>query len=330
MEQTLHQDTRNSQHYKMQNSGLYQPINCEQEFNNQTNRTLTIPTSTQSFIQALPTSRPTVTQGFLEIKDFEKIDLPGNIANELVKPKPHNPVPSSNNYTILDISSSDKIHTQPQWQEQEPLTTKSDQQKQNKEKINTNIPIIIDNDQPFQINKEIISQIQKQVNMQEGVKQVIKIRNPDLVPTTKPKIQDPKSTTNKNERDSPIQSTSSPLRLRSDHSPEMIKHVVRGSAKPKKGRPPKLVDTSNKTDSNPNRRKRSSRNIATSKYSKLRMILEKLEDQEYSPMSPTSAQKRENRTLADFQVEVVALMKSEMSRIITRYAIHKQASERKQ
>ena len=313
MEQTFNQDTRNHQHYKMHNSGQYQPMNCEQEFNNQTNRTLTIPTSTQNFVQALPTTGQTFTQGFVEITDWEKLDLPGNVAGDLMKTKHQNSGPSTDSYTLLDLSSSDKTHQQPQWQEEEPMTSKSEQQKPNKEKGNLPIPIIIDNEQPFQINQEIISQIQRQVNMQEGVKQVVKIRNPDFIPTTTiVRNPDLVPTTKQTKRESPNPSTSSPLRLKSEHEPEIIQHVIRGSSKPKKGRPPKPSDTSNKPDTNSSRRKRSSRNIATSKYAKLRLILEKLEDQEYTPQSPTTSQKRENRTLADFQTEVVALMRSEM------------------
>ena len=72
----------------------------------------------------------------MEIKEWEKIDLPGNVASDLVKPKHQNSVPSNDSYTILDISSSDKNHQQPQWQEEEPLTSKSEQQKPNKEKGN--------------------------------------------------------------------------------------------------------------------------------------------------------------------------------------------------
>ena len=346
MEQPFNQDTRNHQHYKMHNSGQYQTMNCEQEFNNQTNRTLTIPTSTQNLVQALPTTGQTFTQGnfiqalpttgqaftqaFVEITDWEKLDLPGNVAGDLVKTKNQNSVPSTDSYTLLDLSSSDKTHQQTQWQEEEPLTSKSEQEP-NKEKGNLPIPIIIDNEQPFQINQEIISQIQKQVNMQKGVKQVVKIRNPDFIPTaTMVKNPDLVPTTKQTKRESPNTSTSSPLRLKSEHEPEIIQHVIRGSSKPKKGRPPKPLDTSSKPDTNSSRRKRSSRNIATSKYAKLRLILEKLEDQEFTPDSPTTSQKRENRTLADFQTEVVALMKSEMSRIITRYAIHNHKSQKTQ
>ena len=331
MEQQFNQDTRNQQHYKMYNSGQYQPINCEQEFNNQTNRTLTIPTSTQKFIQTLPTTGQTFTQGFVEITDWEKLDLPGNVAGDLMKTNHQNSGPSTNNYTLLDLSSSDKTHQQPQRQEEEPLTYKSEQQQPVKEKGKLPIPIIIDNEQPFQINQEIISQIQKQVNMQEGVKQVVKIRNPDFITkTTIDKKQSLTPTSKETKRESPNPSTSSPLRLRSEHEPEIIQHVIRDSSKPKKGRPPKLSDTSDKPDTNSSRRKRSSRNIATSKYSKLRLILEKLEDQEFSPQSPTTSEKRENRTLAEFQTEVVALMRSEMSRIITRYAIHHHKSHKTQ
>ena len=330
MEQQFNQETRNHQHYKMYNSGQYQPINCEQEFSNQTNRTLTIPTSTQKFVQAIPTTGQTFTQGFVEITDWEKLDLPGNVAGDLMKTKHQNPGPSTDSYTLLDLSSSDKTHQQPQWQEEEPLTSKSEQHKPNKERGNLPIPIIIDNEQPFQINQEIISQIQKQVNMQEGVKQVVKIRNPDFIPTTITKKPNLTPTTNQTKRDSPNPSTSSPLRLKSDHEPEIIQHVIRHSSKPRKGRPPKLSGASDKPDTDSSRRKRSSRNIATSKYAKLRLILEKLEDQEYTPQSPTTSEKRENRTLAEFQTEVVALMRSEMSRIITRYAIHNHKSQKTQ
>ena len=66
----------------------------------------------------------------------------------------------------------------------------------------------------------------------------------------------------------------------------------------------------------------------TSKYAKLRSILEKLEDQEFSPDSPTTKDKKGNRSLHDFQVEVVAIMKNDMSRIISKYAIHKKSSSR--
>ena len=329
MEQTFHQDTRNSQHYKMNNGGQYQTMNCEQEFNNQTNRTLTIPTSTQNFVQTLPTTGQTFTQGFLEIKEWEKIDLPGNVAGDLVNKKHQNSMPSNDSYTLLDLSAS-KDHQRPQWQEEEPLTSKPEQQKQNKEKCNLPIPIIIDNQQPFQINEEIISQIQMQVNNQEGVKHIVKIRNPDFMPTTKTRNPDPIPTTKKTTKESPTPSTSSPLMLKSDHSPEIIKHVKRSSSKPRKGRPPKSSATLPQSNTSSSRQKRSSRNITTSKYAKLRLILEKLEDQEYTPQSPTTSLKKENRTLADFQVEVVALMKSEMSRIITRYAINKKMSEKTQ
>ena len=327
MEQQFNQDTRNHQHFKMYNSGQYQPINCEQEFNNQTNRTLTIPTSTQKLVQAIPTTGQTVTQGFVEITDWEKLDLPGNVAGDLMKTKHQNSGPSTDSYTLLDLSPSDRIHQQPQWQEDEPLTSKSEQ-KSNKEKVNLPIPIIIDNDQQFQINQEIISQIQKQVKMQEGVKQVVKIMNPDFIPTTITKIPNLAPPANQTKRELPNPSTSSPLRLKSEHEPEIIQHVIRGSSKPKKGRPPKLSDTSDKPDTNSSRKKRSSRNIVTSKYAKLRLILEKLEDQEYSPQSPTTSEKRENRTLAEFQTEVVALQRSEMSRIISRYAIHHHKSQK--
>ena len=327
MEQQFNQDTRNHQHFKMYNSGQYQPINGEQEFNNQTNRTLTIPTSTQKLVQAIPTTGQTITQGFVEITDWEKLDLPGNVAGDLMKTKHQNSGPSTDSYTLLDLSPSDRIHQQPQWQEDEPLTSKSEQ-KSNKEKVNLPIPIIIDNDQQFQINQEIISQIQKQVNMQEGVKQVVTIRNPDFIPTTITKIPNLAPSTKQTKRELPSPSTSSPLRLKSEHEPEIIQHVIRGSSKPKKGRPPKLSDTSDKPDTNSSRKKRSSRNIVTSKYAKLRLILEKLEDQEYSPQSPTTSEKRENRTLAEFLTEVVALQRSEMSRIISRYAIHHHKSQK--
>ena len=305
MEQQFNQDTRNHQHF---NSGQYQPINCEQKL-----------------VQAIPTTGQTVTQGFVEITDWEKLDLPGNVAGDLMKHQ--NSGTSTNNYTLLDLSPSDRVHQQPQWQEDEPLTSKSEQ-KPNKEKINLPVPIIIDNDQQFQINQEIISQIQKQVKMQEGVKQVVKIRNPDFIPTTITKKPNLAPTTKQTKRESPNPSTSSPLRLKSEHEPEIIQHVIRGSSKPKKGRPPKLSDTSDKPDTNSSRKKRSSRNIVTSKYAKLRLILEKLEDQEYSPQSPTTSEKRENRTLAEFQTEVVALQRSEMSRIISRYAIHHHKSQK--
>ena len=327
MEQQFNQDTRNHQHFKMYNSGQYQPINGEQEFNNQTNRTLTIPTSTQKLVQAIPTTGQTITQGFVEITDWEKLDLPGNVAGDLMKTKHQNSGPSTDSYTLLDLSPSDRIHQQPQWQEDEPLTSKSEQ-KSNKEKVNLPVPIIIDNDQQFQINQEIISQIQKQVNMQEGVKQVVTIRNPDFIPTTITKIPNLAPSTKQTKRELPSPSTSSPLRLKSEHEPEIIQHVIRGSSKPKKGRPPKLSDTSDKPDTNSSRKKRSSRNIVTSKYAKLRLILEKLEDQEYSPQSPTTSEKRENRTLAEFLTEVVALQRSEMSRIISRYAIHHHKSQK--
>ena len=332
MEQTFNHDNRNSQHYKLNQGGHYQPINCVQEFTNQTNRILTIPTSTQSFAQTIPTSGQTFTQNFLEIKDWEKIKLPGNVTGDLVKTKHQNPMPVHDNYTLLDLSSSNKTYHQPQWQEEEPLTPNKEQQKPTKEKCSSPIPILIDNQQPFKINEEIITQIQNQATKQGGVKQIIKIRNPDLISTTTSRNPDlipaNKQTTIASTRASPIPSTSSPLKLKSEHTPEIIKQVIRSSAKPKKGRPPKRPATSDNLDSDSSRKKRSSRNIATSKYAKLRLILEKLEDQEYAPHSPTTSQKKENRTLADFQVEVVALMKNEMSRIITRYAINKKVSEK--
>ena len=332
MDQTFHQDSRNSQHYKLNKGGHYQPMNCEQEFNNQTNRILTIPTSTQSFVQTIPTTEQTFTQNFLEIKEWDKIELPGNVKGDLVKTKNQNLFPTTDNYTLLDLSSSNKPHQQPQWQEEEPLTPNKEQHKPTAEKCHSPIPILIDNQQPFKINEEIITQIQNQATKQGGVKQIIKIRNPDLIPTAQSRNPDiipaTKQTAMASARASPIPSTSSPLRLKSDHKPEIIKQVIRSSSKPRKGRPPKRPDTSDKFDNTSSRLKRSSRNIVTSKYAKLRLILEKLEDQEYAPHSPTTSQKKENRTLADFQVEVVALMKNEMSHIITRYAINKKVSER--
>ena len=62
--------------------------------------------------------------------------------------------------------------------------------------------------------------------------------------------------------------------------------------------------------------KRISRNINSSKYAKLRAILEDLEEQEHSPKSPHSQKKKENRTLHHFQIEVVHIMKEDMARMI--------------
>ena len=62
--------------------------------------------------------------------------------------------------------------------------------------------------------------------------------------------------------------------------------------------------------------KRTSRNINSSKYAKLRAILEELEDQEHSPKSPHSKNKKENKTLHHFQIEVANIMKEDMSRLI--------------
>ena len=62
--------------------------------------------------------------------------------------------------------------------------------------------------------------------------------------------------------------------------------------------------------------KRTSRNINSSKYAKLRAILEDLEDQEHSPKSPHSKNRKENRTLHHFQIEVVHIMKQDMARMI--------------
>ena len=62
--------------------------------------------------------------------------------------------------------------------------------------------------------------------------------------------------------------------------------------------------------------KRTSRNINSSKYAKLRAILEQLEDQEHSPKSPHSKNKKQNKTLHHFQIEVVHIMKEDMSRLI--------------
>ena len=69
--------------------------------------------------------------------------------------------------------------------------------------------------------------------------------------------------------------------------------------------------------------KRTSRNITTSKYSRLRAILEKLEDQEYSPNSPHTKNKKGNKTLHHFQVEVVNIMKEDQSRLIEQYRLSK-------
>ena len=188
-------------------------------------------------------------------------------------------------------------------------------QKADKDQCNPSIPIIIDNQHPFKIDEEIISQIQNQATKQGGVRQIIKIRNPDPAPD----IQPPTTV-------SPNLATHSPLPLKTTHKPEIIKQVVKNSSKKGKSRPSRSSVTADKLTTIISPHKRTTRNIATSKYAKLRSILEKLEDQEYSPNSPTTKEKKGNRTLHDFQVEVVAIMKSDMSRIITKYAIHKKVS----
>ena len=79
---------------------------------------------------------------------------------------------------------------------------------------------------------------------------------------------------------------------------------------------PTLFSTSKPTTAIVSPHKRTSRNINTSKYARLRTILEKLEDQEYSPNSPHSKNKKENKTLHHFQVEVANIMKEDMSCLI--------------
>ena len=307
MEQRFEHDTLNTQHFRLNTTGQFQTMNSNQEFNNQMNQTLTIPTSTQNFVQTVPVPGQRFVQGLFHIKNWEKIELPGHVAPNLVKTN-NQIIPTKINNQVKLIAPA-KSGEQTQWQEEDSL----EQLNTVKDQGHPPVPIIINNQHPFKIDEGIISQIQNQATKQSGIKQLIKIRNPDPLSTIEPPTTI-----------SPILPKSSPIILKTDHKPELITHV-KNPSKGTKSRPSRST-TIEKPTTIFSPHKRTTRNIITSKYAKLRSILEKLEDQEYSPNSPTTKSRRDNRTLHDFQVEVVAIMKNDMSSIITRHAISKKAS----
>ena len=148
-------------------------------------------------------------------------------------------------------------------------------------------------------------------------------RNPDPEPEVH-RDQNPEPKAHTSTSTSPILEKHPPVPLKTTHKPKIIKQIVKTSSKKGKSRHSKSSSTKEKVTTIISPHKRSTRNITTSKYAKLRSILEKLEDQETSPSSPTSKAKKSNKTLHDFQVEVAAINKNDMSRMISKY--HKKTS----
>jgi hypothetical protein len=183
---------------------------------------------------------------------------------------------------------------------------------------------IIDNQQPFKINENIVTQIKNQAS---GVRQIVKLRNTDPEPEVNP---NPEPEALASTSASPLleQCPLAPLNI--THKQEIKTHVAKTSSRKSKSQKSKSSITKDTTATIISPHKRSTRNITTSKFAKLRGILEKLEDQEFSPSSPTSKAKKTNRTLQDFQVEVAAIIKNDVSRIISRYHIHKKTSPKTQ
>jgi hypothetical protein len=302
MEQRLEYDTRNAQHFRGNTAGQSQTIRGNKEFN-------IIPNLTNNFVQtAAPLPEQNFIQTLFHIKSWEKIELPGQVDPNLMKIDKTMPINCNTN--LLSVNPTTNNYEQTQWQEKQSLAPTITHQNTQENLGNNAIPIIIDNQQPFQINEDIVTQIKNQAS---GVRQIIKFRNPD-----------PEPEVHTSTSPSPILEKYPPVPLKTTHKPEIIKQIVKTSSRKGKSRHSKSSSTKEKVTTIISPHKRSTRNITTSKYAKLRSILEKLEDQETSPSSPTSKAKKSNRTLHDFQVEVAAINKNDMSRMISRY--HKKTS----
>ena len=323
MEQRLEYDNRNPHQFKMNNAGHSQIIRGNKEFH-------TIPNGTNNFVQTTP---PLIEQTFIQtlfpIKSWEKIELPGKIDPNLMKM--NNNIPINCNTNFVSVNPPAENHYQTQWQEKQSLAPSITQQNTQENLGNNVIPIIIDNQQPIKINEDILDQIKNQAS---GVRQIVKLRitdpEPEVQQIIEPKNPDPEPEVHISTVASTSFTKHSPVALKTSHKQDIIKKVVRTSSKKGKSRPSKAAVTKEKITTIISPHKRSTRNISTSKYAKLRSILEKLEDQETSPKSPTSQARKANKTLQDFQVEVAAIIKNDYSRMISRYNIHRKTSGKTQ
>ena len=347
MEQRVEYDTHNAQHSRGNIAGQSHTIRENKESN-------ITPNVTNNFVQtAAPVPEQNFIQSLFHIKGWEKIDLPGQIDPNLTKIDKAMPINCNTN--LLSVNPTTYNYEQTQWQTKQPIAPTITHHNTQENLGNNAISIIIDNQQPFQINEDIVTQIKNQAS---GVRQVIKFRNPDPEPevhrdpdpepkahtSTSPapllekqcrnpdpepevhRDQNPEPKAHTSTSPSPILEKHPPVPLKTTHKPKIIKQIVKTSSRKGKSRHSKSSSTKEKVTTIISPHKRSTRNITTSKYAKLRSILEKLEDQETSPSSPTSQAKKSNRTLHDFQVEVAAINKNDMSRMISKYNIHKKTS----
>lgn len=198
MEQRLEQTTPNIQQFRVNTTNQFQQINREQKLDTQTNQTMSIPTSnlnliqttptsTQNFIQALPIPSQKLVQGLFHIQNWQKIELPGQVVSNLVKTNHSTTRPTSNtNPNQWELTSPGTINHQTQWQQEEASTPNIEKQKIDTKQCNLPVPVVIDNQHPFKIDDNIISQIQDQAAKQGGVRQMIKIRSPDPTSETQP------------------------------------------------------------------------------------------------------------------------------------------------
>ena len=316
MEQRGEYDTHNVQHFRGNTAGQYHTIHDNREFK-------ITPNSTQNLVQAAtPIPKQNFIQTLVHIKSWEQIKLPGQIDPKLMKM--NNTVPLNCNANLLSVHPTTNNYEQTQWQNKQSLVPPKTYQNAQEDLGNKTIPIIIDNQQPVKINENIVTQIKNQAS---GVRQIVKLRNTDPEPEVNP---NPEPEALASTSASPLleQCPLAPLNI--THKQEIKTHVAKTSSRKSKSQKSKSSITKDTTATIISPHKRSTRNITTSKFAKLRGILEKLEDQEFSPSSPTSKAKKTNRTLQDFQVEVAAIIKNDVSRIISRYHIHKKTSPKTQ
>ena len=141
----------------------------------------TTPTSTQNFVQTVPVPGQKLVQGLFHIQNWQEIQLPGHVVSNLVKTNHSTTIPTSdtnsNQWKLLSPGTNSE---QTQRQGEETFTPNMEKQKIDKEQCNLPVPVIIDNQHPFKIDDNIISQIQNQAAKQGGIKQIIKIRNPRM------------------------------------------------------------------------------------------------------------------------------------------------------